>query len=802
MTTDFRVRSLSPVSAMYRQGARRAGQGPSAMSSQSTARAPSIRTKPRSAPVRSVAYTYAPSPESLWVHNTPGCARLTATPELSFTRRLCNVPVRVTPGMPWSVSRRRITAPKEIGLLGPRQGVIFRPMLAGLRSRRVEKLPDQVVLRGRILFLAEDAELVRRQLAGEDIDWHPETRLRDNISTDEITPAYICYYYDETLGDFPYLGLKCGDEFPITRGSVKRGGFVASVSGKRRGKGSSREQSPYAEMCAGIKLVVAENIERIYRENCQNLGVLATTDFSIIDKVRRGEAIPLSAFTAGEGEITRGIIEYGGLFNFNVARLQGKVALSPPATPPRPMTLGEKIMARHWVVDPSTGKVGVPAVKPGDEGFIVSDIRFSHEYVTPMAAIFFEQLVGQDEKVHDPGSILMFRDHLTFLGEAMTPERVKEGLLDVALELEKKQRAFAEKQGIRLYGELRLGHHGSEAICHSKILEGHAEPGMVIIGSDSHTPHAGAVGCVAFGVGTTAIFNSWITKDVRLTVPETVKVVVRGRKPDNVTAKDFMLEILRHPYVKSGRAIGKLVEYCGDAVESLSVDERATMTNMTAEVGGFTGYVAPDEKTVAYLVEYRGMTRDAAGRLCRGLSSDAGAEYCQVIEIDAGAIRPLVALPGDPGNGRSIPEAADRVRVDIAYAGSCTAGKKEDMDMYARVLEEAAERGERVAPWVRFYIQCGSQDVKRYCEARGYLELFRKVGATFLEPSCGACINAGPGVSKTGAEVTISAINRNFPGRSGPGQLYLANPYTVAASAIAGYITEWQPGMALAEPSA
>ena len=675
-------------------------------------------------------------------------------------------------------------------------------MLAALRSRRVEKLPDQVVLRGRILFLAEDSGLVRRQLAGEDIDWQPTTKLRDNISTDEITPAYICYYYDETLGDFPYLGLKCGEEFPITRGSVKRGGFVASVSGKRRGKGSSREQSPYAEMCAGIKLVVAENIERIYRENCQNLGVLATTDFSILDKVRRGEAIPLSAFTAGEGEITRGIIEYGGLFNFNVARLQGKVALSPPATPPRPMTLGEKIIARHWVVDPSKGKVGVPAVKPGDEGFIVSDIRFSHEYVTPMAAIFFEQLVGQDEKVHDPGSILMFRDHLTFLGEAMTPERVKEGLLDVALELEKKQRTFAEKQGIRLYGELRLGHHGSEAICHSKILEGHAEPGMVIIGSDSHTPHAGAVGCVAFGVGTTAIFNSWITKDVRLTVPETVKVVVSGRKPDNVTAKDFMLEILRHPYVKSGRAIGKLVEYCGDAVESLSVDERATMTNMTAEVGGFTGYVAPDEKTVAYLMEYRGMTHDAAERLCRGLSSDAGAEYCQVIEIDAGAIRPLVALPGDPGNGRSIAEAAERVRVDIAYAGSCTAGKKEDMDMYARVLEEAAERGERVAPWVRFYIQCGSQDVKRYCEARGYLELFRKVGATFLEPSCGACINAGPGVSKTGAEVTISAINRNFPGRSGPGQLYLANPYTVAASAIAGYITEWQPGMALAEPLA
>jgi len=670
-------------------------------------------------------------------------------------------------------------------------------MKDALKSRPVAKLPDKVRLQGRILFLTEDAALVRQQLEGRDLDWRPEHKLRDDISTDEITPAYICYYFDDTLGEFPYLGLKCGSEFPITRGSVKRGGFVASVSGKRRGKGSSREQSPYAEMRAGIQLVIAENIERIYRENCQNLGVLTTTDFSIIERVRRGEELPLAAFTAGEGEITKGIIEYGGLFNYNVARLQGKVAPAAPETPRRPMTLGEKILARHWIVDLARGTVGVAAVKPGDEGFVGTDIRFSHEYVTPMAAIFFEQLVGADGKVNDPGSVLLFRDHLTFLAEAMTPERVKEGLLDVANQLEVKQREFAVAQGIKLYGELRLGVHGAEAICHSKILEAHAEPGQVIIGSDSHTPHAGAVGCLAFGVGTTAIFNSWITKDVRVKVPETVKVVVRGQKPDNVTAKDFMLEILRHPYIKSGQAIGKLVEYCGEAVEMLSVDERATMTNMTAEVGGFTGYVVPDEKTVEYLMAYRGMSQAEAERLCAGLASDPGAEYREVLEFDASRLQPMVALPGDPGNGLLIGELPDRVKVGIAYAGSCTAGKKEDMDMYARVLQEAIERGERVAPWVKFFIQCGSQDVKRYCAERGYLDVFSRVGATFLEPSCGACINAGPGVSRTKEEVTISAINRNFPGRSGPGQLYLANPYTVAASAIAGYITEWEPGRVL-----
>ena len=671
-------------------------------------------------------------------------------------------------------------------------------MLDALRSMLVRKLPERVRLAGRIILLTESPALIREQLEGRDIEWTAAVKLRDDISTDEITPAYICYYYDETLGEFPYLGLKCGDEFPIGRGAVKAGGFVASVSGARRGKGSSREQSPYAEWCAGIRLVVARSIERIYRENCQNLGILTTTDFSLLDRVRQGEEIALEAFTRGEGAITRGIVEYGGLFNYNVARLKGDVEVPTPARTARPMTLGEKVIARHWVADPSTGRTGVPAVAPGDEGFVRTDIRFSHEYVTPMAAIFFERLVGKDARVSDPASILMFRDHLTFLPDAMTPERIKQGLLDVALELERKQRAFAERQGIKLYGELRLGHHGSEAICHSKILEAHAEPGQIIIGSDSHTPHAGAVGCIAFGVGTTAIFNSWITKDVRLTVPETVKVVVRGRKPENVTAKDFMLEILRHPYVKSGQALGKLVEYCGDAVESLSVDERATMTNMTAEVGGFTGYVAPDARTVEYLIQTRGLSRERAESLCAGLASDPGAAYCTVIEIDAARVRPMIALPGDPGNGVPIDRAADQVRVDIAYAGSCTAGKQEGMDMYARVLQEAADRGERVAPWVRFFIQCGSQDVKRYCEQRGYLELFRQVGATFLEPSCGACINAGPGVSKDRDEVTISAINRNFPGRSGPGQLYLANPYTVAASAIAGYITAWEPGQVAA----
>lgn len=663
-------------------------------------------------------------------------------------------------------------------------------MIESLLKRKVEKRPSSVKLDGRILFLTEDPALIRSQLNGNDLEVTDLPKLRDNISTDEITPAFICYYFDETLGEFPYTGLKCGDELPIKRGDVKKGGFAVSVSGKRRGKGSSREQSPYAEICAGIRLVIAENIERIYKQNCQNLGLLTSTDFSLLERIARGDEISLEVFTEGEDEITKQIIEYGGLFPFNLARLQGKVSIPHIETAPRPMTLAEKIFARHFVTDLSKNKVGVEAVKPGDSGFVRTDIRFSHEYVTPMAAILYEQLVG-DDPVNDAGSIYFFRDHLTFLDDVMPPERRAMGLLDIAGQLKIKQEQFAQKQGIRLHGEL-TDRKGSEAICHSLILQNYALPGQIIVGSDSHTPHAGALACIAFGIGTTDVFNSWITKDVRVKVPEQVKINVTGRRPANVTAKDFMLAILKTDFVRNGEAIARIVEYTGDAVRELSIDERATMTNMAAEVGAFTGIVAADEKTVEFLVQ-RGLSQEKAERLCEGMTSDPDATYAYEIDIDATSLRPMIATPGDPGNGMFVDELQEKVKIDVAYGGSCTAGKKEDMDMYAAVFREALARGEKIHPDVRCFIQFGSQEVRQHSEERGYIKIFQEVGATVIEPSCGACINAGPGVSRSKDEVVISAQNRNFPGRSGPGQMYLASPYTVAASAIAGHIVEYKP---------
>jgi len=294
------------------------------------------------------------------------------------------------------------------------------------------------------------------------------------------------------------------------------------------------------------------------------------------------------------------------------------------------------------------------------------------------------------------------------------------------------------------------------------------------------------------------VFNAWFTKDIRVRVPESVKIVVHGKRKPNVTAKDFILKILALDYVKSGKALAKVIEYAGEAIEELSVDERATMTNMAAEIGGFTGIVAPDEKVVEFLLERRGMGRAEALALIDGLYSDPDAEYAQVIELNADDIYPMVATPGDPGNGKYVRDLNTPVPVEIAYGGTCTAGKNEDMDMYARVLSDALQQGKRVADGVKFYIQFGSQETREYCVRRGYLEIFKNAGARVIEPSCGACINAGPGVSTRPDQIVISAQNRNFPGRSGPGQMYLASPLTVAASAVAGFIVEYGPAVVTA----
>jgi 3-isopropylmalate/(R)-2-methylmalate dehydratase large subunit len=640
--------------------------------------------------------------------------------------------------------------------------------------------PDAIKFTGRLLFLTEDPALIQAQLQGKDLDYTPELALMNNISTDEITPGWVCFYYDETLGRYVYAGMR---DNPVGKDDVKSGGFGVVVSGLSKGCGSSRETAPFAEQAAGIQLVIAQTIEKIYGQNCQNIGLLTSTNFSLIPRILAGEEIPLSEFTDGLDPISRQIVEHGGLFNYNKARLAGEIA--PPAleTAPRPLNVVEKIIARHAFV--RAGEIGVEAVKPGDALFAIADARFSHEYVTPMAEALFKQALGADAKVTEPESVYAFRDHLTFLGRVMSQKHRDMGLLEHADGLATTQAAFAERQGIRLYGENADG--GSEAICHNAVVEDIALPGQVVIGTDSHTCMAGVLGCFAFGVGSTDMANAWYAKDIRIKVPEVARFTLNGKLRPDVTAKDVMLKIMATDYMKQGRGIGQVLLFTGEGLTGMNIDERATLTNMAVEAGSTTGIIEPDDVTLEYLVKNRGLDAETARAMF--VYGDEAAEYAATFEIDLNELRPMAATPGDPRNGINISDLGE-VKIDAAYGGSCTGGKMADMDMYAAVLRGALAQGRRVAPGVRLYLQFGSQKIKQYARAQGYLEIFREAGAELIDPSCGACINAGPGASPNAETVTISAQNRNFPGRSGPGQVYLASPYVVAASAIAGKIVE------------
>lgn len=646
-------------------------------------------------------------------------------------------------------------------------------------------LMNTVQIRGRILYMTEDQALLERQLKGEDLAWDESRALISNISTDELTPGWVCYYYDETLARYCLVGLR-GNK--VQKDSIKGGGFGVIVSGNSKGCGSSRETAPYSELKSGVQLVIAKSIEKIYRQNAQNIGLLTSTDFGLVERIEKGEAIPMSEFTKGLDPISASIVEHGGLFAYNRARLAGETTPPSITTAPRPMTLCEKILAAHVIVDAKTGKTGVPAVKPGDAFFARTDVRFSHEYVTPMAESLFSAEMGKDAKVTDPGSVWAFRDHLTFLDLVMPKAHRDMGLKEQAESLATVQEGFTKRQNIKLYGEVHRDGKlvGSEAICHNKVIEEIALPGQLVAGTDSHTCMAGALGCFAFGVGSTDMANAWLTKDVRVTVPESVRFDLHGVMKPGVCAKDVMLHILSTDFFKTSKGIGKVLEFGGPGITKMSLDERATLTNMAVEAGGFTGIIEADEIVVDYLANQRGLDPDDVR--WRIVTADKDAQYLERFDIDLSKIDPMVATPGDPRNGVPLRDLSEGVKIDIAYGGSCTGGKKTDMDMYAQVLADAVKKGKKVADGVHLYIQFGSQDIRRYAEKKGYLEVFKAAGAELVDPSCGACIKAGPGVSDSPEQVTVSAINRNFPGRSGPGKVYLASPLVIAASAIAGRI--------------
>ena len=656
----------------------------------------------------------------------------------------------------------------------------------------------------KILYLSQDPALIRTQLAGETLTREQAGPLRDDVSTDEITPVHIMSHYDDSLGDFAHTGLRCGHDNPIERRALRQAGFAVLVGGRRYGKGSSREHSPTAEKLAGVQLVIAESFERIYRQNADNIGLFTSTDFGLLDRMERGEALTLADLVQGREALAASVLEAGGLLRWGQRFLAGahsptglgsnrqdsrrSAEVTTAGNSSGPQTLFEKILMRHRLTAPHTPE----QPQPGDGLFVQADWRFIHEYYTGMADTLMRGALGEHFTLQRPEQVVVFEDHTSYVDES--PAHVRGGLIANMHAMRQAQRNFAARHGLRMHrtlteAEVLLDDGRNVAgISHAMVAEHYALPGQVVVGTDSHTPHSGALGCVAFGVGTTDMANAFVTGAVRVTLPECVRIELQGQLPAGVTAKDLMLHLLATPYIRSGSGVGKVFEFAGEGIAHLSTDERATLTNMCAELGGLTGIVAPDAETLRFIRERRGV--DAV--IKDWMQSDDGAHYAHHMAVNLSTLSPMVARPDDPGQGLALADLPERVHIDIAYGGSCTAGKREDFDHYHAVLAWGLANNLKVADGVQVFLQYGTTAVRDYCMAQGYDKIFAALGVRILQPSCGACANCGPGSSTDAAQVTVSAINRNFPGRSGPGQVWLASPPTVMASALAGELISFE----------
>lgn len=638
----------------------------------------------------------------------------------------------------------------------------------------------------RVLFLTKDLSLITQQLYhGLNLSMNDlkESDLLDDINTDVMTPAWVCFHHDpKEIAKRAYAGLMLNNERIFRDNALLDGNFQAIVSGERKGTGSSRETAAQCEKFSGINLVFAASFAPIHQRNNINLGQIMG-GYALLKRLQTGETIALDEFLAPFDEFSRQVLRMGGLFNF-LNQFQHHHEETTSVCHKKPLTMAQKIMAKKLLdsdLEPLYSATSTIAHVDGG---------YSHEFTSAQVHQFLIQEYGSDYRIKNAKNFAAFEDHLIYTDEVQKYAPFK----PLIEELRVQQREFIAHTGIRDYSATNKI---SPGICHEVARQEFIMPGDFIQATDSHTCMGGALNAFAFGIGATEYAALLATGLAVVEVPASIRFDLVGRLASNCTAKDVMLYILLH-YSKKGLTLNKVMEFGGDGLHNLSIDERATLCNMATECGAKTGICEPDDRLIDWLLEKRPQT-DRAQLLNLISQPDTDCHYAGGrFTIDLSAIEPMVAHPGspdlgipsDPTNGELIKNLGD-IPIDIAYGGSCTAGKYDDIEMYAAVVRQAVEQGQKIKDHVSFYIQYGSKSVDAYAKAKGYHALFQKAGIKIIPPGCGACIGCGPGVSTDKNQVSISAINRNFQGRSGPGQLYLASPLSVAASAFAGKIVSW-----------
>src|SRR6266545_2874939 len=448
------------------------------------------------------------------------------------------------------------------------------------------KPPSEIRLRPgkRVLFLTKDPELIRKQLRGELDLLMKDLRLEDlldDINTDAMTPAWVCFdHKPEDLARNAYAGLIVGGERLFERDALINGNFEVIVSGYRKGVGSSRETATQCEVWSGIRIAIAASFAPIHAGNNINQGLLMGNHDMLV-RLQAGEGIPIEEFCKGYDAITQLVIKEGGLFPFSKAIERGDVELPTPNTPPRPMTMGEKILARHML---GGGKY----VKPGDAVVAAVDGGYTHEFTTAQVHYFLEQEYGPDYSIKNPQKFAVFEDHLIYADEVpkMRP------FLEKIEALRGLQRDFQRHTGCR---DFSADGHVSPGICHEVAREFIIDPGDFIQATDSHTCMGGVNNALAWGVGSTEYANLVHSGFTQVEVPESIRFELTGKLQSGVTAKDLMLFILLE-HARPEHTLNRVMELTGPGVSSLSMDERATLTNMATECSARTAIVIADDE--------------------------------------------------------------------------------------------------------------------------------------------------------------------------------------------------------------
>jgi 3-isopropylmalate/(R)-2-methylmalate dehydratase large subunit len=413
------------------------------------------------------------------------------------------------------------------------------------------------------------------------------------------------------------------------------------------------------------------------------------------------------------------------------------------------MTMTQKILAAH---------AGLDHVEAGQLIMADLDVVMANDITGPMAIPVFRQMA---DKVYDKEKVVLVPDHFTPNKDIKSAENAKS------------LREFAKEQELTHYYEV-----GQMGIEHAILPEkGIVVAGECIIGADSHTCTYGALGAFSTGMGTTDIATGMATGQIWFKVPGAIKFVLTGKPSRYVSGKDIIIHIIGKIGVDG--ALYKSMEFTGDGIANLSMDDRFTMANMAIEAGAKNGIFPVDALAEAYIKEH-------SDKEYKIYTADEDAVYDEVVEIDLSSVRPTVAFPHLPGNAKTIDEieAMEPIKIDQVVIGSCTNGRMEDMRRAAAIL-----KGHKVHPDVRVMVIPGTQKIYKECIKEGLVDIFIDAGCSFNTPSCGPCMGGHMGVLAAG-EKCVSTTNRNFVGRMGhvDSLIYLASPETAAASAIAGYI--------------